>query len=226
MSKYTLTINTDSVEDISAAVAALTGETIPEQPGIMSIDASGPVTVENVPEHTVVTSVPSPEPVSDVDARGMPWDARIHASTKTQKKDGTWKAKKGVDQALVAQVEAEHMGGSVANPEQPALQASGMVAPGVTPEMVNNTPPAPVNAPVENPAPAPATGMFAPQADGAPSFAELFQQITNRVANPADQLSEGTVKAICINHGITNAADLATRPDLIASFAQQVAAVQ
>lgn len=43
----------------------------------------------------------------ELDSAGMPWDARIHASTKTKVKDGTWKKMRGVDEDLVAEVEAE-----------------------------------------------------------------------------------------------------------------------
>ena len=46
---------------------------------------------------------------SDVarDSHGMPWDARIHAGTKTTIADGSWKMKRGVDADVVEQVEAE-----------------------------------------------------------------------------------------------------------------------
>lgn len=50
------------------------------------------------------------EPTGDLDKANMPWDARIHASTKTQTQKGLWKKKKGVDADLVTEVEAELMG--------------------------------------------------------------------------------------------------------------------
>lgn len=44
----------------------------------------------------------------ELDSSGLPWDARIHASTKSQKKDGTWTALRGLnDEAKVKQIEAE-----------------------------------------------------------------------------------------------------------------------
>lgn len=53
------------------------------------------------PAKTVDTNVP-------VDAAGLPWDERIHVSTKTKKKgDGCWKRIPGVDPKLVESVEAE-----------------------------------------------------------------------------------------------------------------------
>jgi len=86
-----------------------------------------PVVEENKvapPPPALVPSPPSAEapdapaegdtPPVDLDADGMPWDARIHSSGKTRyKKKGpngnadTWVLKKGVDRALVEQVRAE-----------------------------------------------------------------------------------------------------------------------
>lgn len=53
---------------------------------------------------------------NEKDTEGLPWDSRIHSGGKSINKDGTWKAKKGVDKALVLQVKAEllNRGGSVA----------------------------------------------------------------------------------------------------------------
>jgi hypothetical protein len=44
----------------------------------------------------------------ELDSSGLPWDARIHASTKSKKKDGTWTALRGLnDEGKVKQIEAE-----------------------------------------------------------------------------------------------------------------------
>lgn len=65
----------------------------------------------------------------EIDAAGMPWDSRIHASTKTKTVKGVWKGKKGLnDAALVKRVEAE-------------LLATMALPPGGTPQA---TAPAPV----------------------------------------------------------------------------------
>lgn len=46
--------------------------------------------------------------IAQIDAAGLPWDARIHSTPATiTKTSGKWRAKKNVDAALVAQVEAE-----------------------------------------------------------------------------------------------------------------------
>lgn len=60
----------------------------------------------------------------EIDASGMPWDSRIHASTKTKTVKGVWKGKKGLnDAALVKRVEAELLA-TMALPPGGALQAT------------------------------------------------------------------------------------------------------
>ena len=40
----------------------------------------------------------------DVDASGLPWDGRIHASTRSKTQDGNWKMRRGVDDDIVSAV--------------------------------------------------------------------------------------------------------------------------
>lgn len=44
---------------------------------------------------------------TEVDSRGIPWDARIHAATKKKTSDGSWRTRRNVDEKLVNQVEQE-----------------------------------------------------------------------------------------------------------------------
>jgi len=44
---------------------------------------------------------------SELDKNGLPWDARIHSSSKNTNQDGTWRYTRGGDPAVRAQVEAE-----------------------------------------------------------------------------------------------------------------------
>jgi len=55
----------------------------------------------------VVEVAPTQEVSEDLDSEGIPWDKRIHASSKKQNADGRWKAKRGVELSLVDQVKAE-----------------------------------------------------------------------------------------------------------------------
>lgn len=64
-------------------------------------------------------TIPPPPPVADaqqgqnssdageLDKNGLPWDPRIHASTKGKNQDGSWKALRGVDKSIVPGIEAE-----------------------------------------------------------------------------------------------------------------------
>lgn len=92
-------------------------------PSIVVVDQSSTVPVETQLSLTLPTELPAPvvtavpevavqpapptSPASDVDAKGLPWDHRIHASSKAKNADGSWRAKRGVDAALVTLVEDE-----------------------------------------------------------------------------------------------------------------------
>ena len=47
------------------------------------------------------------EEVPEFDKRGMPWDERIHASSKSINADGTWRNKRGIDKETLEAVEKE-----------------------------------------------------------------------------------------------------------------------
>jgi hypothetical protein len=101
------------------------------------------------------------QPEGAVDSAGTPWDERIHSGAKTfLQADGTWKLKRGVDKALVAQITAELMG----NAQAPVV--STPTPPSATPTNVN-TPPPPVAPITETPA--------APVGNG---FRQLLSDIT------------------------------------------------
>jgi hypothetical protein len=80
--------------------------------------------VEDTPVHDTAT-VSSAPVTGDVDAEGIPWDKRIHASSKTKKADGTWKLRRGVDKDLVGKVKIELAGGTTT--EAPVVEAAAPV---------------------------------------------------------------------------------------------------
>lgn len=65
-----------------------------------------------------------------LDAGGFPWDERIHAGSKATNNNGTWKLKRGVDKAMVAQIQAEFTGGAQQTPaaNQSGFQQQGNAA--------------------------------------------------------------------------------------------------
>lgn len=68
------------------------------------------------PEST--SSEPPPAQSTLVDANGLPWDERIHAGSKTMNKDGTWKKRRGVNDATFNAVVAE-LKGATPEPAHP-----------------------------------------------------------------------------------------------------------
>lgn len=66
--------------------------------------------------------------VGDHDANGLPWDERIHASTKAKNADGSWRYRKGVADTQKSKVEKELRAALAANPAPssptPALPAT------------------------------------------------------------------------------------------------------
>ena len=141
------------------------------------------------PAPTVPAAPLNPAPGVELDADGLPWDARIHSESRSKVVAGTWKYKRGVDPRLVEEVETELravMGVPVpAAPEVPA--------PDPTP-------------PAAAPAPIPPAG---------PTFPSLMLKISKAVADGrTTQVAViETVKAC----GLPSLPALATRPDLVAS---------
>jgi hypothetical protein len=114
--------------------------------------------------------------VPDVDADGLPWDERIHAPSKGQNKDGTWRKKKKLDDAFVAGVEAELR-------QKPATAAPGaptMPAAPPMPQVDQQPAPAPAAVPTAPTMPAtsqqPQTAPPMPQVDQQPAPAAPIAQ--------------------------------------------------
>lgn len=126
--------------------------------GLPEFNVPVPMTPAQEERAAVVAPIPpTPAGVKDdllefgVDSRNLPWDARIHAVTQGKNKDGTWRNRRGVEQTVIDQVEAElraKMGGlpqEVAAPVPPPVPVpAAPIAP---------PPPAPVAPPVAPVAP-------------------------------------------------------------------------
>ena len=158
---------------------------------------------------------PSPQPVItpaaataavsagiELDAKGLPWDERIHSSNKAKKADGSWHKRKGLADGVFEQVEAElraqypnvpNAGAAsaptalpvaVANPAPEPVQMPQPVAIGVQPNMAAITPPMqpqPVAMPPAEPMPVP---VAAPQPVTPP------QPVAPALAGPPTNLME------------------------------------
>lgn len=142
---------------------------------------------------------------AQLDAAGFPWDERIHSSNKKLNDKNLWWAKRGVQPALKAQVEAE-------------LRATLGAAPATAPA------PTPTPTPAAAAAPPALPGAALPPMPGAvtvdPAYAALVQfiaQNTHSAANPAGKLTDDYVKQVLTHYGVAEGSlqNLAHRPDLV-----------
>lgn len=171
MAEYTLSVKTESTAELADIVAKLNGA------ASVPTTSSGTTINQHVekPVPQPETPVPAPAPTAEddgeqntnaptVDKNNLPWDERIHASTKALNADGTWKKRRGVDDATIAAVTAELTGASAPQPETP------------TPTPQPETP-----APVPTPVPTPATEVKQP--------IQQFQEIVGAMLKAGQEAS-------------------------------------
>ena len=171
----------------------------------------------------------------DLDAKGMPWDNRIHAESKAKIADGTWRKKRNLDPTLLATLEAELrqvMGAAPAAPLAPvapipAPQAATVTMPtaGVASSAVAvPAPPTAPVAPVAPPPPAPS----APPVGSVPQDARaMFVALVGRAsaAIQGQKVTQAEVNQCCADAGVPALPLLANRLDLVAQVAAQVDAL-
>ena len=127
----------DELEHLSGFLMMNAGK-IPftvEEPVTSPEAAFGPVSTEGpistVGPHLVVPATPVAPSIRSCDKDGLPWDERIHASSKALNADGTWRKKRGVSDAEVTQVEAQLRGvmaiPAVPPPPPPPPIVSGVI---------------------------------------------------------------------------------------------------
>lgn len=119
-----------------------------------------------VPEYQQPVPSVGINPDNMVDKSGLPWDARIHSGNKSLTAKNLWQRRRGVDDGLVAQVEAELRGVTPA-PQQPQYAPAPVFT--QAPDAYSNgnvqaaIPAAPVAPAAINYAPAPIAPEHAPQ---------------------------------------------------------------
>lgn len=171
----------------------------------------------------------------ELDSRGLPWDARIHAKSGTgpggtKNADGTWRAKRGLnDAALVARIEAELR--AVMGAPGPTVSAAPL-SPALASQVVGNVPPPPLatTAPA-----APALSAVAPvPVPPAPSAAGGGLQPTDNyvefvhaigAAMTAGKITQAEVEQSCAVYGIPSLPLLGTRLDLVRSVSTHAFAI-
>lgn len=140
----------------------------------------------------------APDETPEVDAAGVPWDERIHTSTKSTLKDGTWRRKSKIDDAFYDEVLAEITGAEQAAPVD-APPAPPAPPSGETEEIATDTPDAPAP-------PAP------PSSEPGDPFVDLVRDITQNAPSDED------IETACAALGITDYAELKTKPQFIPAF--------
>ena len=140
--------------------------------------------------------VPPTPPVDGCDSDGLPWDGRIHSSSKARLADGRWRQRRNTDPAVVTAVTAELRAAQCA-PGPCASAAAVPLAPVAT---VFPFPP------IEEP-------VTVPPPPAAMAFPEFMRAIT------AARLAPAVVLEACKAVGMPSIPALNQRPDLIPSVA-------
>jgi hypothetical protein len=217
-----------TLADVGLAPAAAFG--VPPVPLVVSTPAiaAGAIVAPPPPANTApITTTPgvaSSVAGVDLDAKGFPWDNRIHAGTKRKNADGSWTAKRGVDPALVAAVEAQLRQVMGAAPA-PLAQGVAPAPTGAVPQPVA-PPPAPV--PVAGAAPSmPAAPSAAPAGEVPADARQQFVGLVGRAsaAIQGQKVTPAEVNQICADSGIPALPLLANRLDLVATVASRIDAL-
>ena len=195
----------------SAAAPAPAATTAPPPPPPIE-DKEKAETGPGVDDKAKSETAPPPPPtvaassLVDLDAEGLPWDGRIHgANRKKLVKGGTWKLKRGVDQALVDQIKAE-LRATMAAPGPAETLAT--VEPNPQ-EIFGAVPPPPV--------------ITEEEEDAIMTFPELVQVVTDRTSKGT--LTPEALDEILARHKMPTLPSLASRPDLIPGFFKDLQAV-
>ena len=160
----------------------------------------------------------------ELDKAGLPWDARIHASTKTKTQPGLWTSKRGLDPALKVSVEAE-LRALMGLPSAPPVAPQPPAPP--VPAVALVAPPAPI-ASVSAPDPiVSATFAPAPQAPIGTDARQAFVSLIGRAsaAMQGGKLTQAEVQSVCASIGIPALPLLANRLDLVPQIAAQIDAL-
>lgn len=154
-------------------------EVPPAPPSPTAPDA--PLTSPEENNSNVSTSIDS----AALDSSGLPWDARIHASTKGVIADGTWRRKKGVDEAEFERVKAELLAAKGNVPPAP-------MAPAAPAAPAADVPPAPTApaAPAAPEAPAVSLQVVFGRLNGLKLPPERMQRVWDAVAPIAEALGK------------------------------------
>lgn len=158
---HSLTVDDDG--DIGDLLVALTGSG--NAPSTSTGTGTAAPTPIPSPPISVAPTPPAPTPPSGeddeggeasdgagTDSTGLPWDNRIHSTPAAKNKDGSWRKRRGLDDATFATVSAELRAAGAGAPQPAPLP---MPAPAIDGQTSVTAPPPPLPAPVIEAAPQP-----------------------------------------------------------------------
>lgn len=174
--------------------------------------------VPTAPSAAAIAAPPTAPPAAsgsvERDSKGMPYDGRIHSASKNKVADGSWRYKRGCDEAVIAQVEAELRTAASAAP------VGGVGTPWPFPESAPVQPAVPPVAVAPPPvvAPPPTASVAVPVA--APTgmtYEQLMAALPPKIVS--GELTAQQLQQACEQFGVPSIAALATRPDLVPAVA-------
>ncbi len=158
-----------------------------------------------------------------LDKEGLPWDSRIHSSSKATIADGSWKLRRGVDPTEVEKVKAQ-LKELMAVPT--FVSVDDYTPTDVVQALGVPLPPAPVIVGVGTDAavitPIPPAPKLAPGYESIPNLSEFAPNVTltdliGRMSKAIAEgrLSQANVTEICVKYGVSEFHLLSNRPDLL-----------
>ena len=148
----------------------------------------------------LVQSAPEVAPVNvELDNNGIPWDARIHSTSKAKTAEGNWRKLRNLEPSVfdlvMCELELNREDKKKVAPPPPNLAA--LLPADIAPPPVAIAPPPPPSAPAVN----------------APTFPEFIGKIG--AAMSARTLTTDIINAAIVAVGFSTVADIAKNPDMI-----------
>ncbi len=147
-----------------------------------------------------------------LDKNGLPWDGRIHSSSKNKNSDGSWRYLRGVDKDLIGIVEAElrQLTSNDAPPPPPPPVAEQPKADDVPPP-----PPPPVESPAADAPPPPPP----PVAAGV-SMQDVFKRVTHlQQSGDSNRMPQDLLNECLATVGLSSMAEFMKQSKLDAELA-------
>jgi len=216
------------VDEAAAAFGVPPAPLAVSTPAIAAGSIVAPPPPANTAPITTTPGVASSVAGVDLDAKGLPWDNRIHAESKGKIADGTWRKKRNLDPTVLATVEAElhQLMGAPAAPL--AHAATVTVAAGSTPTPTSAPAVAVPPPPVVGAAPTmPAAPNAAPAGEVPADARAQFVALVGRAsaAIQGQKVTQAEVNQCCVDAGVPALPLLANRLDLVAQVAANIDAL-